>query len=271
MSIVRHAVSFGVRSWEWITLAYFAWLAVACWMRPLPIGRRLQVTFASVAIALLVVWVSRGGDGPVRQWIALLYILAGYFASGRFFIGSSVALESWLMRWDRRWFGDPPATFAAWPALLRGYLEIVYMGCFVLLPAGFAVLLWLGRADLADRYWTVLVATEFGAFASLAVVGTRPPWVVEKRTAQSSGAVDQLAAYAVRNVTIGANTFPSGHAAGSLGVAFAVLSASAPAGAVFLLLAISICVGCVSGRYHYAVDVLAGAALAVGVAAVVLV
>jgi membrane-associated phospholipid phosphatase len=259
-----------LRSWEWLTLAYFAWLVVASWVRPLSAARRLRVILAGVGIGVVVVWVVRGGNGIVRQWVPLLYILAGYFASGCFFVGSSPAFEAWLMRWDRRWFGDPPATFAAWPLALRSYLEVVYMGCFLLVPAGFAALLWMGRADLTDQYWTVLVATEFGSFASLALVSTRPPWVVEHRTAQSSGAVDRLAAYAVRNVTIGANTFPSGHAAGSLGVAFAVLSASIPVGAVFLVLAIGICIACVAGRYHYAVDVIAGAALAIAVGMVVL-
>jgi membrane-associated phospholipid phosphatase len=68
---------------------------------------------------------------------------------------------------------------------------------------------------------------------------------------------------AVERFSIHANTFPSGHAAGSLAVALAVLGAMPWTGAVFLVVAISISLACIVGRYHYVVDVLAGAALAI--------
>ena len=58
------------------------------------------------------------------------------------------------------------------------------------------------------------------------------------------------------------NTFPSGHAAGSLAVAFAVIGTLPWTGALLLVLAAAICVACVVGRYHYVVDVVAGAAVA---------
>src|SRR2546427_540893 len=55
---------------------------------------------------------------------------------------------------------------------------------------------------------------------------------------------------------------PRGHVAASLAVALAVAPPMPFAGAVFGLLAVSIGVACVVGRYHYVVDVAAGAALA---------
>ena len=45
-------------------------------------------------------------------------------------------------------------------------------------------------------------------------------------------------------------------------VALAVIPAMPWTGAVFLVLAASISLACIVGRYHYVVDVLAGAALA---------
>jgi membrane-associated phospholipid phosphatase len=66
----------------------------------------------------------------------------------------------------------------------------------------------------------------------------------------------------VRRATIGANTFPSGHAAASLAVALAVVGVVPGAGLLLLGLALSICIACVVGRYHYVMDVLAGAVLA---------
>jgi membrane-associated phospholipid phosphatase len=67
----------------------------------------------------------------------------------------------------------------------------------------------------------------------------------------------------VQHLTIRVNTFPSGHAAGSLAVALAVVGAMPASGVLLLVLALAICVACVVGRYHYIVDVLAGAAVAI--------
>ena len=64
------------------------------------------------------------------------------------------------------------------------------------------------------------------------------------------------------------NTFPSGHAAGSFAVALAVIGVLPVTGVVFLVLALSIAVACVVGRYHYVVDVIAGIGLAVAIWAV---
>src|SRR3989442_11515446 len=59
-----------------------------------------------------------------------------------------------------------------------------------------------------------------------------------------------------------ANTFPSGHVAGSLAVALELLSHVPPAGFLFLLLSIAIAAGAFLGRYHYGLDMVLGALLA---------
>src|SRR5712692_2277124 len=160
---------------------------------------------------------------------------------------------------------DPVAGAKRWPRTLLACLEIIYMGCFLLVPAGFAALAATGRAVLADRYWTLVAGAEFGAFVPLSFVQTRPPWALERKAAPPRGvdaAVHRLASRAVRDFTINANTFPSGHVAGSLAVAFALLGPMPWVGAIFLFFAGSMSVACVVGRYHYVVDTLAGAALA---------
>jgi membrane-associated phospholipid phosphatase len=58
------------------------------------------------------------------------------------------------------------------------------------------------------------------------------------------------------------NTFPSGHVAAALATAFAVYACLPSAGLSLGLLALAITAGSVVGRYHYAADALAGAALA---------
>jgi membrane-associated phospholipid phosphatase len=81
--------------------------------------------------------------------------------------------------------------------------------------------------------------------------------------------VRRLSGYVVRNATICVNTFPSGHVAVSIAIALAVMGSMPLAGVLLLALALSVSIACVVGRYHYALDVLAGAVLAAAVCAAV--
>jgi membrane-associated phospholipid phosphatase len=64
--------------------------------------------------------------------------------------------------------------------------------------------------------------------------------------------------------SIQVNTVPSGHAAGAVATALAVASAMPIAGVVFLVLAASIAIATVVGRYHYVVDSVLGVIVALG-------
>ena len=259
-----------MRSSEWLSLSDFRALTALAWLRPLPASRRLQISAIGVAMGVAILRLPRFGPGLVRDWCGpMALVLAGYYLSGRFFVSPSTAFEHWLMSWDLRLLGDPTKRFARWPGPLLAYLEIVYMGCFLLPPAGFAALVLTGRAGLADRYWTMVMGAEFGAFASLSLIQSRPPWLIERRAVLPDRAIHRLASQMVEHFTIRANTFPSGHVAGSLAVAFALLGPMPWVGIAMLFLAGTISVACIVGRYHYVVDGVAGAALALFVWAIV--
>jgi membrane-associated phospholipid phosphatase len=252
-----------VRHSEWIAAAYFVYLAVAAWFRHVPMRRRV-VLLAAAAAVLAAIGAARDGLlSPVRDWMPLLYILGGYYASVALFIAPSTVLEAWLIGWDRRLLGDPATRFAPWPRAFLAYLDLVYMLCFLLVPGGCVVLLAADRPDLIDRYWTIVAGAELGSFAPLAFIQTRPPWVIERKAVLADRAVHRLTSQMVRHLTICVNTFPSGHAAGSLAVALAVIGPVPIAGTTLLVLAASIAIACIVGRYHYIVDVVAGVALAV--------
>jgi len=252
-----------VRSSEWVSFVYFAALTAIAWLRPLPSARRVQITAIGLLSSVAVVAGARLAPPAVRDWMPPLVILAGYFLSGRFFVNPSPSFEAWLIAWDRRLLGDPATRFAHWPRALLAYLEIVYMGCVVLVPAGFAALAWTGRSALADSYWTLVTAAELGSFASLGVVQARPPWMVERKAVLSDRSVHRAASMMVEHLTIRANTFPSGHVAGSLAAALAVMRAMPGFGLVLLFFAGSIAAACIVGRYHYIVDVVTGVLLTV--------
>ncbi|HZR22612.1 MAG TPA: phosphatase PAP2 family protein [Vicinamibacterales bacterium] len=247
---------------EWVALLYFAYLALAAIVSRAPVANRVR----TVVIAAICAAAVRGGattPSSIRNWLPAVYILAGYYVAGWLFVAPAEHLEAWLMAWDRRLLGDPTTRFRAWPRVLVSGLEVIYMGCFLLVPGGFALLAASGHADLADRYWTLVTAAEFGAFAPLSFFQTRPPWALERKPVLTDPALHEFATNMVQTMTIRVNTFPSGHAAGSLAVAFAVLSTLPIAGSALLLLAVGIGLGCFVCRYHYVVDVIAGAALAI--------
>src|SRR5207302_5335081 len=143
-----------VRSSESLPFVYFLACAVLAGVRPLPLSRRGQIAALSVPTCAVIVATAHLANDTIRAWAPGLYILVGYYVSGRFFVRASPRLEGWLMSWDRRLLGDPTTRFTAWPRAVLAYLEIVYMGCFLLVPAGFAILAARGRFDLANRYWT---------------------------------------------------------------------------------------------------------------------
>ena len=137
------------------------------------------------------------------------------------------------------------------------------MCLFMLLPAGFAALSLAGHSSQANRYWTMVLAADLGAFAPLSVFQTRPPWVLEGPAGVARAV--RFAAWPCGwcgHATIRVNTFPSGHAAVSLALALAVVGSMPATGAVLLLLSATVSLACIVGRYHYVVDVVAGVVLA---------
>ena len=260
-----------MRSSEWIAFLYFVYLAGVCWLRPLSSSRRLLVTSVSIALAAAIYAVATSAPPIVRDWTPLVYVGVGYYATGWLFVAPSEALEAWLLAWDRKWLGDPTTRFAAWPVWVVAYLDLVYTLCFLLLPGGFLALALTGHSMLANRYWTMVLAADLGAFAPLSVFQTRPPWMLEKRPALADKSVHRLASFMVQHATIRVNTFPSGHVAVSLAVALAVIGSTPLVGVALLALAVSISIACVVGRYHYIADVVTGALLGGVVCGVVLI
>jgi len=248
---------------ELVSIAYLLYLAAIALVVRLPLVRRLGVWIAAAAVIVANLAVSRPSAPwivvALRDWMPGLMILIGYYATGAFYVAPSPRVETWLKGWDDRLIGR--ATFESVPPGLRVYLELVYDFCFALIPAGFAVLMWFGGS--ADRFWTIVLIAEFIPFGTLPWLQARPPWVIEGRRAADTMAMRRFSLFWVKRTTIHANTFPSGHASGSLAVALALAQTAPAAASVFAVLAVSIAVASVVGRFHYALDAITGLVLAV--------
>ena len=258
----------GLRVSELVGIAYFVYLGALTLVFRLPLQRRLRV-WAAVAVVVTATLAIRSQSSSsivdaARDWMPMLVILLAYYATGAFYVAPSAQVEAWLRRWDDRLIGR--ATFESVPPALRAYLELVYDFCFALIPAGFAALVWAGASASADRFWTLVSVAEYIPFGTLPWLQARPPWVIEGgRRGVDTTSVRRFSLSWVHRTTIHANTFPSGHASASLAVALGLIEAAPRAAAVFGVLAVSIAVASVIGRFHYAIDAVTGLLLALGV------
>lgn len=261
-----------MRTSELIVAGYLAYLLALAWLVPLPAARRRLVTLIALS-DLVVVWWASSLASPsgrvIRDWLPALQILIGYWLSGAFFLRPMTGVEAWLARWDRALFDELGARHVAerGPRWLLEYFELAYLTVYLLVPLGFGVACWFAPALDVDRYWTVVVGAELACYAMLPWVQTRPPRALRLHAAIEDRrlAIHRLNGLVLGLGSIQVNTFPSGHAAGAFATALAAgLFVPASLGP-FLVLAASITIASVIGRYHYAADSVAGVVVAIGV------
>jgi membrane-associated phospholipid phosphatase len=259
--------------WPWIALGYVSYLAVVAVIRR---------DFARARLPLVVVaglaWLSYAASttmaptgaslGPVLGVVLpSLVLVSGYWMSGLFFVRPDSRIEGWLGGVDDRILrrSGVLAGLRRAPAVVIDYLELSYLLVYIAVPAGAATLALAGHADRIGHFWTVVLLAEFTCYGALPWIQTRPPRVLEDAGERPPRArlIRRLNLGVVTRVSIQANTVPSGHAAGALATALAVSEAMPVAAAIFLVLAISIAVATVLGRYHYVVDSVLGVLVAI--------
>ena len=198
--------------------------------------------------------------------VPLVVLLVGYWLSGLFFTTPMLAVERRLMTIDDR-FLRLPGVFAAYeasPRLLRELMETAYVLVYPVIPAAVATLVIGGHPEALPRFWATVLLAEFVSYGMLPWLQTRPPRALETVAASHSQlAARRFNAAILSRGSIQVNTVPSGHAAGAVATALAVVDVMPGAGVIFLALAATIVVSTVLGRYHYLVDSLLGVFVAV--------
>jgi membrane-associated phospholipid phosphatase len=240
---------------ESVAAAYFAYLALVAILR-----KKLRAAALSVAALFCVVTVGTPHVMP------LVYLLAGYWLPALTVRAPSMAIEQHLLQFDQSLFGaDGLARFArSAPRPLIEYLELMYLLCYAVVPAGYVCLLMAGHdPPTVERYWSIVLLASFLCYGVLPWVATRAPRTFERRSGPARSWTRRLNVAVLHRASVQWNTFPSGHTGASLAAALAVASDMPVAGVVFGVIAVSIAIASVVGRYHYAADALAGAAVAV--------
>lgn len=195
----------------------------------------------------------------------LVYLLIGYWLPALIVREPNVRFEQRLLDIDRRLFGlDGRARFERnAPRFVIEYLELAYLLCYAVVPAGYVCLLLAGRdADAIDRFWSIVLLAAFLCYGLLPWIPTRAPRAIEPSGGVGRSSIRQLNMAVLKRASVQWNTFPSGHTAASVATALAVGTEMPLAGLALGGIAVSIAAGSVAGRYHYAADALAGAAVA---------
>ena len=238
-----------------VAAVYFAYLSAVAIARSKP-----KPAFLSIATMLSILVFG------MPNIIPLAYLLVGYWLPALIVRAPNLRFEQRLLDFDRKLFGRAGlARFErSAPRLVIEYFELAYLLCYAVVPAGYAWLLLGGYgADAIDRFWSVVLLASFLCYGLLPWIPTRAPRAVAPRAVVGRSSVRALNLAVLNRASVKWNTFPSGHTAASVATALAVGSDAPLAGVVLGVVAVSIAVGSVVGRYHYAADALSGALVAV--------
>jgi membrane-associated phospholipid phosphatase len=266
-----------LRRSEWICLGYFAYVTVLAFLIRIPARRRWRLVVLNVAVgAGLLVLPEALESAPglfasvLRDWLPAPLIFLGYHEAGVLtFPRSDQFFEKAFLRWDDTLFRWPLLRFLGSTGRLPGWLdaalEFAYLQCYVIVPSGIAVLYFAHLGRFADQYWSIVLPAVFIAYGLTPVFPAEPPRQVRRdcSPARDSSRLRRLNLWLLDHGSIKVNTFPSGHAAGAVSASLALLGLLPAAGVCYAIIAVGILLGAVRGRYHYALDVALGAAVAV--------
>lgn len=255
----------GAPTWLSASAVFFLYIAVVAALHPglRPLNRRTAIAAAVAGLFATLVTAAVPLHVVLRDWVLPPLLLgAGYWVSGLLFIAPMPSAERLLLRVDRL-LGICPVTSVT-PRPAAEFLEIAYAAVYPVIPLALIIQMLATDQGDAERFWSVILITDFICFGMLPWVQTRPPRLLESappwRARFRALNLRMLGAASIK-----VNTFPSGHAAEALAAALLVLDAPFPLVLWMFFNALAISAGAVLGRYHFAADAMTGWAVAAGV------
>ena len=184
--------------------------------------RAAVVACAGLACTALSVGVPR--HAWLHDWLLPpSLLLLGYWSSGGLFVRPMPRAEAVLMAGDRM-LGIPVAGV---PRLVAECLEAAYLSIYVVVGLAFVLFLTVAPDPSPDRFWTVVLITDYVCFAMLPWVQTRPPRALETRDPWRSSVRCQNLRL-LGSTSIQVNTCPSGHAAEAAALALLLFASPLP-------------------------------------------
>jgi len=253
-----------LRSSEWLLLAYFAYVAL---VSPFFISPWKPLMVA-MAVAALLFTLARQ-ESWIRDLVPLPLTLAAFEEMNWFTpaIRDHHLEQVWIV-WDRMLFdhyGLRAIIESAGP-LLPFFLELIYALVYAIAPVALWALVANGRRDRVNHFWLAYLAGTLGAYALFPYFLSEPP-----RTAFPGENLPHFVSFLRRfnlwialHGDIHSSVFPSAHVSSALSAAWGLLATIPERRWIgWSMAAFGICVAIVTvyGRYHYAVDAVAGIAI----------
>jgi membrane-associated phospholipid phosphatase len=182
----------------------------------------------------------------------------------------SVSHDARVQRWEAQLFGGQPSLewirsfpSPAWSTLMHG----AYLSYYLILAAAPLGLWATGRRGETRRTILLTMTTLYvcyAAFLAFPVAGPRYLFPAPENAAAAVPAA-VLTRLLLEGASAWGTAFPSSHVAAALVAAACAWRALRPLGAALVPAALLMSLATVYGQFHYAVDALAGAALAAAV------
>ena len=251
--------------------AYFLYCAVISPLYPQTGFRPLLMAIVAIAI-----YVAVQKTEFLWHWVYLAFTLAAYREMDWFTPPSKDHhLENVWITWDRWLLHDfgLQRGIEAFGSALPSLLEASYLLVYAVGPLALAILYMEKRPERAGTLLVYYQTATLIAYALFPYFPSDPPRVVFPGTdlptitnwVRSSNLV------LVNGYGIHSSVFPSAHVSSAFGAAFGMLAAIPEkkwVGCCLLVYATLVAFATVYGRYHYAIDAVAGFLLAVAVAVV---
>lgn len=256
--------------------AYFLYLIVVVAFRPVAPEVKTLIITANIAVIgwfCLFAWAHRGKGfeilDHVRDWYPAPLILLAYREMGWIALPhTSTAFENYWVGLDRVLLdGGLRAAIESLGPVLPNLLELSYLMVYAVPVVGLVVLYKVSARERIDDYMSILLFGTLTAYAMYPWFPSEPPRSVFPDA--DLPVMSMLREWNLRIVGgygIHTSVFPSGHSAAAFSAAFGLMRVlpERPAwGRGMMALAVLIAFATVYGRYHFAIDTVAGLALAV--------
>ncbi len=250
---------------EAISLACFGFFTILSLFRRMARPQRWRaIALGAAAIVLTLASAASPGNGGriFRDWLPALLVLMLYWQAGQLLREPNRRLQRWLESFDDKHLRAVLDSYAASRGWVHAYLEFAYLLCYPLVPLGVGILYLSRSRQAVNAYWWTVLPAAYACYLVLPFVHTLPPRLAAN-TRPLAGKLRDMNLSVLRHMSITVNTFPSAHVAATLAASLVIVRTEPWMGALFLLFSGSIAVAAVAGRYHYALDVLAGATVAI--------
>lgn len=259
---------------ERIVVGFFLWASALALVLPLAGEIRVRALVANGIVFLcsyfLVHEKSKAWATPLRDWVPQIFLVLAYKEMGWFAPGTHThELEnSWIV-WDRMLLNDwhLRAGIEALGSLLPSLLELSYLVVYIVPPVTLLILYRLRLREKADTMLSIYLLAMFLCYGQFPFWPSEPPRAVfpGEDMPLVDNVIRRFNLWIVGSYGIHTSVFPSAHVAGAVAAAlgFRYLTPERRglvAGYAFY--AVLVTVATVYGRYHYAVDAVAGIAMA---------